>query len=104
MTTPSALALSIGTRNGFLSLVITRWIFAATFSGVSLLAAVSRAIRWATLWLSELGATLATIQRHCELELAEPEREFPHLLRPSLSLGPEFKIRFNGWRHDPKSR
>jgi cytochrome P450 len=52
----------------------------------------------------QMGATLATILRHCDLELAEPGREFPHLLRPSLSLGPEFKIRFNGWRHDSKSR
>ncbi len=48
----------------------------------------------------QMGATLATILHHCELELAEPEREFPHVLRPSLSLGPEFKIRFNGWRRD----
>jgi cytochrome P450 len=49
----------------------------------------------------QMGATLATILHHCELELAEPEREFPHVLRPSLSLGPEFKIRFKGWRRDP---
>jgi cytochrome P450 len=49
----------------------------------------------------QMGATLATILHHCELELAEPEREFSHVLRPSLSLGPEFKIRFSGWRHDP---
>jgi hypothetical protein len=48
-----------------------------------------------------MGATLATILRHCDLELAEPERDFPHVLRPSLSLGPGFEIRFNGWRHDP---
>jgi len=52
----------------------------------------------------QMGATLATILHHCDLELAEPEREFPHLLRPSLSLGPEFKIRFNGWRRDPSAR
>jgi cytochrome P450 len=49
----------------------------------------------------QMGATLATILHHCDLELAEPEREFPHVLRPSLSLGPEFKIRLNGWRRDP---
>jgi cytochrome P450 len=49
----------------------------------------------------QMAATLATVLRHCELELAEPEREFPHVLRPSLSLGPEFKIRFNGWRNEP---
>jgi cytochrome P450 len=49
----------------------------------------------------QMTATLATILHHCELELAEPDREFPHVLRPSLSLGPDFKIRFKGWRHDP---
>lgn len=52
----------------------------------------------------QMGATLATILHHCDLELAEPEREFPHVLRPSLSLGPEFKIRFNGWRNAPGRR
>jgi cytochrome P450 len=52
----------------------------------------------------QMGATLATILHHCDLELAEPERECPHLLRPSLSLGPEFKIRFRGWRRDPGDR
>jgi len=51
----------------------------------------------------QMGATLATILHHCDLELAEPEREFPHVLRPSLSLGPEFRIRFNGWRREPGS-
>jgi cytochrome P450 len=49
----------------------------------------------------QMSATLATILHHCELELAEPERVFPHLLRPSLSLGPEFRIRFRGWRREP---
>ena len=49
----------------------------------------------------QMGATLATILHHCELELAEPEREFPHVLRPSLSLGSDFRIRFKGWRRDP---
>jgi cytochrome P450 len=49
----------------------------------------------------QMGATLATILRHCVLELAEPKRAFPHVLQPSLSLGTEFRIRFNGWRHDP---
>jgi cytochrome P450 len=52
----------------------------------------------------QMGATLATILHHCDLELAEPEREFPHVLRPSLSLGPAFRIRFNGWRHAPVER
>jgi cytochrome P450 len=51
----------------------------------------------------QMAATLATILHHCDLELAEPEREFPHVLRPSLSLGPEFAIRFNGWRRDPET-
>lgn len=50
----------------------------------------------------QMAATLAAILHHCELELAEPEREFPHVLRPSLSLGPEFRIRFRGWRRDPR--
>lgn len=52
----------------------------------------------------QMSATLATILHHCELELAEPERKFPHVLRPSLSLGPDFKIRFNEWRRDPHRR
>lgn len=50
----------------------------------------------------QMGATLATILHHCELGLAEPERDFPHVLRPSLSLGPEFGIRFAGWRRRPR--
>jgi cytochrome P450 len=50
----------------------------------------------------QLGATLATILHYCDVELAEPKRDFPHLLRPSLSVGPEFAIRFNGWRRDPR--
>jgi cytochrome P450 len=49
----------------------------------------------------QMAATVATILHHCELELAEPERGFPHVLRPSLSLGEEFEIRFNGWRREP---
>jgi cytochrome P450 len=49
----------------------------------------------------QMAATLATILHHCDLELAEPERDFPHVLRPSLSLGPNFRIRFKGWRRDP---
>jgi cytochrome P450 len=49
----------------------------------------------------QMAATLATILHHCELELAEPQRAFPHVLRPSLSLGAEFRIRFLGWRRDP---
>jgi len=49
----------------------------------------------------QMVATLATLLHHCELELAEPERDFPHVLQPSLSLGPEFRIRFGGWRRDP---
>jgi len=46
----------------------------------------------------QMAATLATILHHCDVELAEPGREFRHLLRPSLSLGPKFRIRFKGWR------
>lgn len=49
----------------------------------------------------QMAATTAAILHHCDLELAEPEREFPHVLRPSLSLGPEFRMRFEGWRRDP---
>lgn len=50
----------------------------------------------------QMAATTATLLHHCELELAEPEREFPHVLQPSLSLGPEFRVRFKGWRRDPR--
>jgi cytochrome P450 len=49
----------------------------------------------------QMSASIATLLYHCDLELTEPEREFPHLLRPSLSLGPEFRLRFRGWRRDP---
>jgi cytochrome P450 len=52
----------------------------------------------------QMAATLATILHHCELELAEPERQFPHRLLPSLSLGPDFRIRFGGWRRAPPLR
>jgi cytochrome P450 len=48
----------------------------------------------------QMAATTATLLHHCELELAEPGRAFPHVLRPSLSLGPDFRIRFEGWRRD----
>jgi cytochrome P450 len=51
----------------------------------------------------QMAATLATVLHHCDLELAEPDREFAHVLRPSLSLGPKFRIRFEGWRHEPRS-
>jgi hypothetical protein len=46
----------------------------------------------------QMAATLATLLHHCDLELVEPARAYRHVLRPSLSLGPEFRIRFNGWR------
>jgi len=50
----------------------------------------------------QMAATTATILRHCNLELAEPGREFAHVLAPSLSLGPQFGIRFAGWSHAPQ--
>lgn len=50
----------------------------------------------------QMAATLATLLHYCALELSEPRREFRHVLRPSLSLGPEFRVRFEGWRRDPE--
>jgi cytochrome P450 len=47
----------------------------------------------------QMAATVATLLHHLDLDLAEPNRVFPHVLRPSLSLGPEFRLRFAGWRH-----
>lgn len=47
----------------------------------------------------QMTATVATLLHHVELELAEPDRNFPHLLRPSLSLGPGFRIRIGDRRH-----
>jgi len=52
----------------------------------------------------QMTAILATILHFCSLELAEPERTFRPVLRPSLSLGGQFRLRFTGWRRDPPRR
>jgi cytochrome P450 len=47
----------------------------------------------------QMAATVATLLHHVDLELAELGRVHPHVLRPSLSLGPDFRLRLVGWRH-----
>lgn len=46
----------------------------------------------------QLAATIGAILHHCDLELPDPGRAFRPVLRPSLSLGPKFRLRWNGWR------
>lgn len=48
----------------------------------------------------QLSAMLATMLHHCELALPDPERRFEPVLRPSLSMGEAFRVRFDGWRAD----
>jgi cytochrome P450 len=49
----------------------------------------------------QLTGMLATMMHHCELALPDPTREFRPVLRPSLSMGEAFSVRFDGWRNPP---
>jgi cytochrome P450 len=52
----------------------------------------------ASLSLVQLATTLATILHAFDLELPEPDREYPVTLMPTPSLGPCFTLRFRGRR------
>ncbi len=49
----------------------------------------------------QLAAMLATLLHHAALSLPDPQREFKPVLAPSPSMGPDFRVRFDGWRHAP---
>jgi cytochrome P450 len=46
----------------------------------------------------QLATMLATMLHHCDLALPDPGRRFEPVLRPSLSMGEAFRVRFDGWR------
>jgi hypothetical protein len=46
---------------------------------------------------------LATLMHFGDLELPDPGRVFTPVLQPSLSMGPDFRVRFAGWRFDSGS-
>lgn len=49
----------------------------------------------------QLATMLAAMIHFCDLELPDPQLAFKPVLRPSLSMGERFRVRFNGWRFDP---
>jgi cytochrome P450 len=51
----------------------------------------------------QLASMLATLMHFGDLELPDPGRVFTPVLQPSLSMGPDFRVRFAGWRFDSGS-